>query len=128
MPVPNLRRVERAAARYGQALGRTADVAEMEGLADRAHAAPSSRERLAELELARRAGARLLERALAQAEAADRAVEAAVEVLRHVGVGPSWAELGEALGLSSQGAHKRYRHVEAPEPQRTIDDELEASA
>jgi hypothetical protein len=124
LSVPNLRRVERAAKRYGEALGRGADVAALDGLAARAHGAygPAF---VAELELARRGGVALLERAVAQREAADRGVEAAIEVLRHCGRSPSWAELGAVLGLTAQGAHKRYRHVEDVERELTIDDALE---
>lgn len=61
---------------------------------------------------------------------ARRAQELAVEALRHLGAAaPSWARIGEVLGVSGQAAHKRHAaRSEGPEPQTTIDELQEASA
>jgi hypothetical protein len=44
-----------------------------------------------------------------QQAAAQRAVEAEIRALLHAG--HSWTEIGDALGLSRQGARQRYRHL-----------------
>jgi hypothetical protein len=41
--------------------------------------------------------------------AAQRAVEAEIRALLHGG--NSWTEIGDALGLSRQGARQRYRRL-----------------
>lgn len=126
MPHPNLRRVERAGARAAAELGRARPSALID-LADRWHAADRGPAAIAELELARRAGEQLLREAVELERSALRAQEAAVEALRHVGPAPSWRDLGAILGLSAQGTHRRYQHLDGPEAQRTIDDELEGA-
>lgn len=55
---------------------------------------------------------------------AELARLAGVEALRHAGPGESWAQIGERLGITAQGAHKRYRDVDGPEAELTFDDEL----
>lgn len=120
----NARRAERAARRAAELTGRRLPAAYPVELAEQLHAAryPATialwqRHREASLELL--AGAVELEQ---RAEAAKRA---AVEAARFGVLEPSWAELGDVLGLSPAGAHKRYRDVEGPGPQVTIDEALE---
>lgn len=80
------------------------------------------RETLQALEL----GRELVRRGVELEQAAEQAKRAGVEVLRCTRIGGEpWEAIAELLGMSKQGAHKRYRDVEAPEPELTIDDELE---
>lgn len=61
----------------------------------------------------------------ARAEARARAVEQlAVDALRHLGpASASWVRIGEHLGVSGQGAHKRFAaSVERPRAALTFDD------
>lgn len=70
----------------------------------------------------------LLRQAVAAERAAAAAQEAAICALRLLGYSsPSWTDIGAELGLTAQGAHKRYRHVEELERELTIDDELAAA-
>lgn len=77
-----------------------------------------------------RDGALELLRDAVEAERDARAAqERAVEALRHAGAAsPSWLQIGAELGIGAQGAHKRFRHVEAPPAQTTIDEHLEGPA
>ena|SRR5688572_8098882 len=66
--------------------------------------------------------------AAVQAEADARAAqELAVRGLRHLGhVSPAWPRIGELVGMSQQGAHRRYAAIAAmPRAVLTIDDELD---
>lgn len=57
---------------------------------------------------------------------AREAQERAVLALRKLGAySPSWAHVGELVGMSGQGAHRRYAAAAArPPAELTIDDEL----
>lgn len=77
---------------------------------------------------ARDAADSLLRDALDAEQRARAAQEAAIEALRHLGgMSPGWRAIGAVLGIGGQGAHKRFRHVEAPPAQTTIDDALQAA-
>jgi hypothetical protein len=124
MPRLNLRRVERAGARAAKALGRKAPPPELVGAADRYATATGTPRSWGTVELCRRELDAMLADSLELERGALEARRAAVEGLRCLGAAsPSWDELGKLLGVSGQAAHKRYRDVEGPEPQLTIDDE-----
>lgn len=75
---------------------------------------------------ARAAASSLLTDALDAERRAIAAQEAAIEAMRHLGgMSPSWDAIGATLGLTRAGAHKRFRHVERPPAQTTIDEHLE---
>jgi hypothetical protein len=70
----------------------------------------------------------LLRQAVELERRAHAAQACAVQALRTLGpASPPWPVIGLELGLSGQGAHKRYRSLEERERQATIDDELEAA-
>lgn len=73
------------------------------------------------------AGRTLIAEALELERKADVARRAGVEALRHAWPSQSWEAIGELLGVSGSATHKRYRDVEGPEAQTTIDDELAAA-
>lgn len=70
--------------------------------------------------------ARLLELTVQREREALEARELAIEALRACGpLAPSWAQIGDILGLTSQAVWKRYAsQAEAPRAELTIDDEL----
>lgn len=70
----------------------------------------------------------LLVRAVELEADAKLAQERAIEAIRHASIGGAypWSKIGELVGISAQAAFKRYRHLEDPEPQTTIERELEA--
>lgn len=55
---------------------------------------------------------------------ADLARTAGVEALRHAHPPVPWAQIGDRLGMTAQGAHKRFRFVDEPEAELTLDEEL----
>lgn len=121
-----LERAQRAARRGFEALGRkppehvdTRWNTEERRSYDR-HREAQQRAQLAVLD----AGRSLIAAAADLEERARQAREAGVEALRHAWPPLGWRELGDLLELSGQGAHKRYRHLDGPEPELTIDDEL----
>lgn len=79
------------------------------------------------VELVAGAAEELLRQAVAREADARRAQELAIRALRNLGgYGCAWPAIAELVGLSPQGAHKRYRAIaDAPRPQLTIADELE---
>lgn len=125
MPDPNPRRAERAATRAAELVGRRLPSAYPDRLADRLYDVQGPH-RLALWQRHQEVARQLLEQAIAARARADEAIAAAVEAARHGYLEPSWADLGEVLALSPAGAHKRFRHVEGPEAQSTIDDYLPA--
>lgn len=128
----DLRRVEDAATRAAGLIGRRMPAIFPTGLHDQVatiraagYSAGQWRE-LNALDHRAREGAVELLKAARKAEADALAAQAAaVEALRHLRRPPSWDDVGELTGLSRQGAHKRFRDVEAPLPQTTIDEELD---
>lgn len=131
MSIPDaagIRRAQAAANDGLEAAGRRArtftDPAPMADESKRARDERLQRARLEVLD----AGRSLIELGRDLEQAAEDAKRAGVLALRLGGSVP-YSELGELLGLSTQGAHKRYRNVEAKaSAQRTIDDELEVAA
>lgn len=122
-------RVHAAIGRASSLLGRRRPPAVYPDDFPRRLAEAKGAELAASLVNARDAATSLLTDAL-QAEAqALAAQEAAIEALRHLGgMSPSWDAIGATLGLTRAGAHKRFRHVERPPAQTTIDDHLQGAA
>lgn len=125
----NLARADRAARRAADLLGRRAMPPRYPADPEADFRARSTREGGAVVVNTVDAVNELLQQAVDLERRGRDAQAAAIEALRHCGnASPSWEAIGRILGLSGQGAHKRYNHVEAPEAQVTIDDELEAIA
>lgn len=121
---PDAARVEDAVIRAAGLLRRHLPPAFPRDLKDAEHAAASWRERAALDARAEQGAIELLDAAVQAERDARAAQEAAVEALRHLRRPPSWVTIGERVGLSPQGAHKRFRDVERPLAQTTIDQAL----
>lgn len=121
---PHLLRAQRAVTRGLAGLGKRVPAFTDPTPADGARAAELEERRLrAHLEVLD-GGRELLRIADELERKAELARLAGVEALRHAGPGESWAQIGERLGMTAQGAHKRYRDVDGPEAELTLDDEL----
>lgn len=77
------------------------------------------------VELVAQAAEDTLGKAVALEAAAQAAQRRAIRALRHLGAASAtWPRVGELVGLSQQGAHKRFSvEADAPRPQLTIADE-----
>lgn len=128
MPPLNARRVAAAAKRAADATGRTASHARLEELPNALRLA-APRDVPVDLGNARRAAETILADAVRREADARAAQEAAVEALRWLGgYAASWDDVGALVGMSGQGAHRRYRHVMDPPRELTITDALEGSS
>lgn len=124
----DLQRAQRAITRGLEALGRrvpsfTAPVWDSDAEDLRVWDERKARARIEALD----GGRDLIARAAELERQADAARRAGVEALRHAWPAEPWPRIGELLGMSGQGAHKRYRDVAELEPELTIDDELALS-
>lgn len=120
------RRLDTAVHRAAQLLGRRTPPVYPVNLPERL-AEATGIDLMAALVNARDGALELLRDAVKQQHDARRAQELAIEALRHAGAAtPSWAEIGAELGLGAQGTHKRFRHVEDPPAQTTIDTAVQA--
>lgn len=121
---PELARAQKAARRGFEALGKRApDLTDPLEDHDEHYRQRQERRERVRLEVLD-AGRSLIARAAELDRQAREAREAGVEALRHAWPPVGWRDLGELLELSGQGAHKRYRHLDGPEAELTLDDEL----